>query len=386
MKYDIFSSKPYFPEESIRKILQDTEKILRGYRLTQGDFVRQFENSFAQTIGVKHAIATTSGTSSLEIILRYFNVLGKEVIVPTNTFIASSNSVILAGGKPVFCDIDPETLCMDPEDLRTKIGPNTKAVMMVHFGGFIPPYMGEIVKIANQNKLILIEDAAHAHGAQFEGKKAGAIGDAGSFSFYQSKVITSCEGGMITTDDDSLAEFAHSLLNHGAGPIDDAMLRKGYNDNFTRIGNNWRMHEITAVVGLSQLEILDDILRMKHNIAQKYIENLSDLGEIKLLQTKDIGYKKIVHSYYRFSAMLDRSIDRYVFAEDMKRKFGIRIVWSYYPPCHLKPVYRDLYGYWEGMCPQAEEILKHNIFLPIYPQLTDAEVAYIIKVFSSELC
>ena len=203
----ITNAKPFFPNEDIDSILNDIKDSLRTGVLTFGPNVEKLEREFADYVGVKHAIAVNSGTSALEIALRYFELNGGEVIVPTNSFVASANAVIFAGGKPVLADIKKETLCIDPNEIRKKISANTKGVMVVHLAGLIPPEMKEIQEICKENNLFLIEDAAHAPGASIDNKKAGNLGDVGCFSFFPTKPMTTGEGGIITTNDVKLAEF-----------------------------------------------------------------------------------------------------------------------------------------------------------------------------------
>ena len=169
----IRNAGPFFNDKDIEEILNDIKNSLKSGMLTMGQNIEQFENQFAKYIGVKHAIAVNSGTSALEIALRYFDVENKEVIVPTNSFVASANAVIFAGGKPILCDTKDETLCIDPDDFRKKITPKTKGVIVVHLAGLIPPQMKELKEICSENNLFLIEDAAHAPGASLDNKKAG---------------------------------------------------------------------------------------------------------------------------------------------------------------------------------------------------------------------
>ncbi|MCB0302053.1 MAG: aminotransferase class I/II-fold pyridoxal phosphate-dependent enzyme, partial [Calditrichaeota bacterium] len=192
----ISANKPYFPEPIRRIIADEIAEILAGGRLTQGPWVSRFEQAFAEYTGAKFAIATNSGTSALEILLRFFDVRDCEVIVPTNTFLASGNAVIFAGGKPVLADISADTLCLDPEDLKRKISPKTKGVILVHIAGLITPQVSEIRDLCRTRGLFLLEDAAHAPGAAIDQKFAGNLADGAAFSFYPTKPMTTGEGGM----------------------------------------------------------------------------------------------------------------------------------------------------------------------------------------------
>jgi dTDP-4-amino-4,6-dideoxygalactose transaminase len=288
---------PYIPDEDIQAILGLIEQSLRSGTLTMGPLVKDFEAQFAAMVGVKHAIAVSSGTAALQIALRCIGVAGREVIVPTETFVASANSVILAGGKPVFAEINPETLCLDFTDVERRITSKTTAVMIVHMAGLISPNIDYLVKLCERHGLALLEDAAHAHGASFGRRRAGSFGRAGCFSFYPTKVITAGEGGMITTNYDGLASMAGSLRNHGVNPK---------SDDYVRVSTNWRMPEANAAIGLVQLRRLNDFLDRRNEIAALYDRGLASIAGIRPLPT----YPAVRHSYWNYIAMLDERIDR----------------------------------------------------------------------------
>ena len=230
-----------YTEEDIEFIKNNIVEVLKSGYLTMGDKVAEFERLFAEFIGVKYAIGTNSGTSSLEIVLRTIGIEGATVVMPSNTFMATPISVIHAGGKVIFTDCQRDNLQIDPEDLRRKIRRDTKGVIIVHIGGIISPYFDEIKKICDQNSLFLLEDAAHAHGATINGRKAGALGIAGSFSFYPTKVLTTAEGGMITTDNEEI--YQKSLVLREQGKADhnfNTKIELGYN---CRLG---KLHPVLA--------------------------------------------------------------------------------------------------------------------------------------------
>ena len=234
-----------YTEEEIDFIKNGIAEVLKSGYLTMGKKVAEFERKFADFTGTKYAIATSSGTSSLETIMRALGIEGSSVIVPSNTMMASPASVIHAGAKVIFADCQRENLQLDPQDLKERIRPDTKAVMLVHIGGIISPAFNDIKEICEHKGLWLIEDAAHAHGAIIDGKKAGTLGIAGSFSFYPTKVLVTAEGGMITTNDDNIYRRALSIRDHG---------RTDYNPNIhIELGYNWRFSELHAVLGLQQM-------------------------------------------------------------------------------------------------------------------------------------
>lgn len=242
---DIPPVKPYFPREDIQLILNDVEKILTSGMLTLGDFTKRFEKEFARLCSVKRAVAVNSGTSAMEIVLRALGLKkGDEVLVPTNTFSATAAVVVMVGGKPVFTDIEAKSLCIDAENAQKYLTKKTKAVIAVHIGGLVCPEIKAIGEICEDHNLFLIEDAAHAQGSLLDDKSAGSFGRAGCFSFYPTKVITTGEGGMITTDNDVLAEKANILRDQG---------KESFSGNtIIEVGYNWRMDEISAAIGLTQ--------------------------------------------------------------------------------------------------------------------------------------
>ena len=366
----IRNAGPFFNDKDIEDILNDIRNSLKSGMLTMGKNIEQFENQFAKYIGVKYAIALNSGTSALEVALRYFDVKNKEVIVPTNSFVASANAVIFAGGEPILCDTKDETLCIDPDDFRKKITPKTKGVIVVHLAGLIPPQMKELKDICNENNLFLIEDAAHAPGASLDNKKAGSLGDAGCFSFFPTKPLTTGEGGMITTNDSNLANFAKSLRHHG---------KEG--DAHTRLGYNWRMSEIHAILGIYQLKRLDEHIAIRNQIAKKYAEGLENVDGISLISVPS----NIVHSYWKYPIILTSGIEALDLQKTLKNKYDIDTGTLYYPPIHLQPFYKQRFNYKEGMLPSAEGILKKETCLPMFVGLSEKETDYVIDSLKKEI-
>jgi dTDP-4-amino-4,6-dideoxygalactose transaminase len=365
------SASPFFEEESIRKILKDIELTLKSGILTVGPHVKDFETNFAEYVKVKHAVAVNSGTSSLEIALRYFKVKDREVIVPTNTFIATPNSVIFAGGKPVFADIRQDTLCIDPDDVKIKISPRTAGIIVVHIAGLVCPQIKELTELCEDHGLFLLEDCAHAHGAMINGKMAGALSDAGCFSFYPTKVMTTGEGGMITTDNSSLAEAAQCMRNHG----------QNSQRLMVMLGHNWRMNEIAAILGKRQLENLESFIHKRNEIAEIYKNALGGIKEISLFETA----ANIRHSYYKYPIRLADDIDREKLAQILKEEYSIETGHVYYPPCHLHPFYKENFGTREGDFPVSEKVLNKVLCLPMHVKMTEDDVRYISEAFSSSI-
>src|SRR5579875_625284 len=359
------SMRPYFTNEDVEELSDGFKEILRSGRLTLGKYTSEFERQFADYIGVKHAIAANSGTSTLEMIYRAIGVEGKEVIVPTNTHIATSNAVLYAGGRPILSDIEKSSLCLDAEDAFSKVTERTRALVVVHIAGLIHPRIDEIRERCEQLGIVLVEDAAHAHGATRDRKKAGSFSRAASFSFYPAKVITSVEGGMITTNDDLIAEEARSLRNHGND-------KRGLQ---VRLGYNWRMSELHSLLGLTQLRRIEEIIKLKNRVARLYDEYFEPAEGVCTIKTPTDSR----NSYYKYPVKLNRGADVGSITQTLKAKFGIDTGSLYFPPCHLQPVYMEMFGYAPGDFPVAEDVLARTITLPIYAGMSDSEVAYVAE-------
>lgn len=361
---------PYTREE-IDFIRNGIAEVLGSGNLAMGEKVVQFEEMFAEFIGTRYAIATNSGTSSLEIILRVIGVENRSVIVPSNTFIATPFAVIHAGGKVVFADCQRENLQLDPQDIRRKIRADTKAVILVHIGGIISPAFDEIKRICDEQGLLLIEDAAHAHGAAIDGRTAGSLGIAGSFSFYPTKVLVTAEGGMITTDDKDIYRKAIILRDHGKA-----------NHNFnvhTELGYNWRFSELHAVLGIQQMSKIEAILAERRKIALMYDRKLEGVKRIRKVEIPP----NIKSSYYKYVTFLNDELDRDKVKRELQQKYSISLTGEVYSqPCHSQPVFekypRLVANDPDDTFPETEYIAARHVCLPLYPGLTEEEVGYII--------
>lgn len=360
--------KPYFPKEDVQTIHKHIDKILNSGMLTLGEYTRNFEAEFSKLCKVKHAVAVNSGTSALEIALRSLGLKkGDEVLVPTNTFAATAAVVVLAGGKPVFTDIDGKTLCMNLENVRKYTTKRTKGVMAVHIGGLVCPEIKAIKKFCEGRKMFLIEDAAHAQGSLFDGKPAGSFGDAGCFSFYPTKVMTTGEGGIITTNRDDVVRKATVLRDQG---------KESFSSNdIIEVGYNWRMTEISAAIGLTQLARLNEFIKERNDIARLYDEELGKLNVLKPLEIP----RNALSNYYKYVAFVSAGISRDEFKQKLRAK-GVKPSGEvYWPPLHMQPVYKRLLKAKEGDFPVAEEACRRMLCLPIYSQMTTDEARYVIK-------
>ena len=361
------AAKIYFPEEDRKELLKQIDGILESGQLTLGKHTKEFEERFAEYEGTKYAIAVNSGTSALEIPLRALDVEGHSVIVPTNTFFATPASVIHAGGEVIFADVT-ENLCVDPESVKENIREDTKGVIVVHIGGIVPPQIKEIQEICEDHNLFLIEDAAHAHGSTLDGKMAGSFGDAAAFSFYPTKVMTSGEGGMITTDEKKICERALVFRDQG---------KAGFFGNVhTEMGYNWRMSEVHAAIGLSQFARLEEFIRDRRSIARIYDEELKEISVVTPIKIPSDAES----NYYKYIALLDDGIDRTDIKKELREKYGVSLSGEVYElPCHLQPIFKDLYDFKEGEFPVAEDVCKRQICLPAFAMMTEEQAKYVVN-------
>ncbi|RLG17571.1 hypothetical protein DRN63_02845 [Nanoarchaeota archaeon] len=366
--------KPYFPPEDIEEIKKHVENILKSGMLTLHTYTKEFEKLFAKICNVRNAIAVNSGTAALEIALRCMKLNpGDEVLVPTNTFSATAAAIIFAGGKPRFTDIDPSTLCIDAENVQKNLTDKTRGVIVVHIGGLVCPDIKAIREICQDRRLFLIEDAAHAHGSGIDGKPAGSLGDVGCFSFYPTKVMTTGEGGMITTNDDTIAERARILRDQG---------KEDFSSNrIVELGYNWRMQEISAAIGIVQLKRLPEMLERRNEIARYYDREFSRVNGLNPIITP----KNIINSYYKYVLILDHGIDREQLKEKLREK-GVRCSGEvYWPPLHLQPIYQRILKTKQGDFPKAEDVCRRMICPPIYTGMTLEDAKYVVDKFKEVL-
>jgi len=275
-----------FEEEDRRRILREIDEVLTSGMVAASTKVKAFEEFWSEYVGCKHAIACSSGGAALEIMMKAMDVKGKDVLVPTNTFIATVNAVIFAGGNPVFLDLDPSSMGVSLDEIQSKRTPNTVGVVPVHIGGNISQEMDAIAQWCEREGLWLVEDAAHAHGSELNGRRAGHFGVAATYSFFATKVVTSGEGGMIVTNDDGLAELARGLSDYGK--------RAQWETVHTYLSSNYRMNEVTAVIGMAQAQRLDDFIDHRAYVAEQYSKAFDGLFDLVLPPGRSSWYKYIV--------------------------------------------------------------------------------------------
>lgn len=365
---------PFFPDKEIEWILNQTRMILQGDKmLSMGENVKKFEEEFAKYCGRKHGIVTNSCTSALDLILRSLSLHSDdEVIVPTQTFFANLSSIINSRAKPVFCDTDANFL-LDYEDLKTKINQRTKAVIIVHFSGAISQDIFKIKDLCQENKIILIEDCAHAHGAYAMDSnnhtyKAGCIGDFGCFSFFSTKIMTTGEGGMIVCDDEKYSLTLRSMANRGLNPLSK-------NEEFIHYGENFRLSEFQATLGLSQLHCLEDFISHRNQIAQIYKDELKDIKTLISFQEVPDTYR---HAYWRFIVFLKIHDQKSILQKLADQ--GICADAPYSPLLHQQQILSSQYS-----CPKAENLAKTHISLPMHMKISFDDAKNIAKIFKSIL-
>jgi perosamine synthetase len=373
---------PFFaPDIGPEEIHEVTETLKSGW-LTTGPRTKQFEQDFAKYIGCKHAIAVNSCTAALHLALDAIGLQpGDEVIVPTMTFAATAEVVCYFRAKPVFVDCEPDTQNIDARLIEEKITPRTKAIIPVHFGG-LPCDMDAIRAVAAKHGLKVIEDAAHALPARYNGKLVGTIGDLTAFSFYANKTITTGEGGMLTTDDDALAERARVMSLHGISK--DAWKRfsaaGSWYYEIIRPGFKYNLTDIASALGLCQLRKCDVMNEGRRRVARLYAEGLKSVAEVELLVERK-GRESAWHLFVLRLKLERLRIDRAEFFEQMKAAgIGCSV---HYVPLHMHPYYRETFSYRREDFPVASAVSERVITLPLFSKMTDSDVARVVEAVTT---
>lgn len=331
---------------------------------SRGRYIKKFEDEFARYIGINHATSVCNGTCALHLAMLTLGIgEGDEVIVPTFTYIASVTSVVYTGATPVFVDSLEETWQMDPDDVRKKITSKTKAIMAVHIYGH-PCRLDELRKIADEHNIFLVEDCAESFGSKFKGKQTGTFGDIACFSFYGNKTLTTGEGGMVITNDETLYDRAYHFKMHGL-----AKYREYWHDV---IGYNYRMTNICAAIGLAQIERVEQTIEVKRKLAFKYNELLKSLPVTPHYETKDV-----FHTFWMYSILVENPDLRKELRNHLRNE-GIETRPTFYP-VHTMPRFAEKYQ----KHPVAEKIGWNGINLPSFPDLTHDEIEYICKSVST---
>lgn len=370
---------PYGKQTIDQDDIQAVVDVLKSDFLTTGPKIAEFEQTVADYVGAKYAVAISNGTSALHAACFAAGIgPGDEVITTPLTFAASANCVLYCGGTPVFADVDPKTYNIDPEDIQRKITDRTKAIIAVHLAGQ-PCDMDAIHSIAREHGLIVIEDGAHALGSVYKGKKVGSMSDMTTFSFHPVKPITTGEGGMIVTDNEDFYKKMILFRSHGI-TRDDSMMTRNDGPWFYQqfdLGYNYRITDIQCALGCSQMKKLDRFLARRKEIVARYNEAFADCDNIITpyqLSDTESGW----HLYIVQVKNCDR---RQVFEAMREKGIGVNV---HYIPVYMHPYYQE-HGYENVHCANAEEIYSHIISLPLYPGLTSEQQDYVIDTLKS-LC
>jgi perosamine synthetase len=353
-------AKPFIGEEEREAVVA----VLRSGQLIQGPKVAAFERAFADYHGARHGIATNNGTTALMAVMTAHGIgPGDEVIIPSFSFFATASCILSVGARPIFADIDPQTFCLSPEAAEAVITPRTKAIMPVHLYGH-PAAMSAFEALCRKHGLILLEDAAQAHGASLDGRHVGSWGTS-SFSFYPTKNMTTTEGGMVLTSDDEVARQLRMVRNQG---MDQQYLHEV-------VGYNFRMTELCAAIGLIQLQRLPDWTAQRIRNAEYFNSAL------KTVQVP-VAAPGAVHVYHQYTVRVPEGINRDAVVQQLNQKgIGARV---YYPlPIHCQPVFQRMDGYQAVSLPETECASQTVLSLPIYPTLTQEQREIIVKEVNS---
>ncbi|HET7856266.1 MAG TPA: DegT/DnrJ/EryC1/StrS family aminotransferase [Gaiellaceae bacterium] len=343
-------SRPYIDEREEEHVLD----VLRSGRLSLGPAIERFEKLFAERVGAPFAAAVSSGTAALHLLCHAAGVQdGNEVITSPISFVATANCFLFEGGRPVFADVDPETLNLDPGVVEAAITDRTKGIMVVDMFGY-PCELDELRAIAERHGLWLLDDSCEALGTLYKGQPIGSHGISGAFGFYPNKQMTTGEGGFATTHSEDEFELLKSLRNQG----------RSYENRWfhhVRLGFNYRLSDVQAAIGIAQLEKLDEILPLRDEAAARYGELLAEVDGIDAPYPDDADHKR---SWFVYVPKLARGVDRDRVLE-LLGEDGIE-AGNYVPCVHLMPYMRERYGFAEGLCPVAEDAAGRTLALPFY--------------------
>ncbi|MBM4240875.1 MAG: DegT/DnrJ/EryC1/StrS family aminotransferase [Euryarchaeota archaeon] len=350
-------ANPILGDEEIEEVV----KVLKSGFIAQGPKVAEFERMFADYVGTKHAVATSNGTTALHIALLAAGIgPGDEVITTPFSFIATANSILYVGAKPIFADIDPKTYNIDPQEIQESVTHRTKTIIPVHLYGQ-PACMDAISEIARDHDLKVIEDAAQAHGALYKNKKVGSFGDMACFSFYPTKNITTGEGGIITTDNDEMAQIARTLRAHGEKERYEHVV----------LGYNFRMTDIAASIGIIQLKKLEEFNRKRIENAEYLTEHIGDIDGIE----PPFVQENVKHVFHQYTIRVgdDKRVKYIKFLNNEGIGTGI-----HYPkPIYKQKLYEDL-GY-RAFCPETEKAAAEVLSIPVHPALRVEDLKEIVQ-------
>ncbi|HHT64202.1 MAG: DegT/DnrJ/EryC1/StrS family aminotransferase [Bacillota bacterium] len=361
-------SRPDITEKEIAAV----QEVLLSHTLSLGPKATAFEEEFCRYLPIPHAVAVNSGTAGLHLLVRALKISrGDEVITTPFSFIASSNCLLYEGATPVFVDIDPFTMNMDPNLIEAKITPRTKALLPVHVFG-LPADMPAITSLAKLYHLKMIEDTCEALGTEIWGKKAGTFADGAVFAFYPNKQITTGEGGMIVTTDPEICELCSSMRNQGRGKNSSWLIHE-------RLGYNYRMNELSAALGLVQLNRIEEIIRKRSLVAEAYRQRLEEIPQVIVPKTPENAKISWFVYVIRFLPEIDRDqIMQFLLNHGIDCR-------PYFPPIHLQPFYQKNFGYRKGDFPITERIASSTLALPFFNNLQEGEIDFVVDTLKQAL-
>ncbi|OHX40716.1 MULTISPECIES: DegT/DnrJ/EryC1/StrS family aminotransferase [Cytobacillus] len=362
-------TKVHIPDEDQENIIKKMKEILNSGQLTLGPYTKEFENKISNITSDQYVTAVSSGTSALEIVALTFNLKDKEVIIPSNTFVATATPFLRVGSKIRFADCDPFYGSITLEEVKRLHTKDTRAVVIVHIGGIIAPDSLLIKKYCEDNDLILIEDAAHALGSSILGKPAGTLGEVGTFSFYPTKIVTSGEGGAITTKNYNLSE--ESRIYRDQGKVDF------YNNYHTHVGSNWRLSELHAILGIFQLDRINEFIERRSKVVKAYLDQIKS-EKIKIV-TPPPGSES---NWYKVMAIVENGISR----DELKVKLsqeGVKCGGEVYTaPCHTQPIFKNTT---KSSFPNSEYFSNQHLCLPVSVVMSDDELSYVCEKLNNRL-
>ncbi len=360
---------PYFSPEDIEWITNKVPSILNG-RLSTGPYTKEFEDKFAKFIGTEYAVFLNSCTSALEISTSFLNLSNDdEVIVPAETFIATGMAVTNNNGKVIFAEINEDTFCLSLSEIKRLRTNKTKAIMLVHFGGYISNDAIEIRDYCKKENIFLIEDCAHSIGSKIDNISCGNIGNVGCFSFFSTKTITTGEGGMLTTNNKELYDYALSMRERGRDWSHPTEI-------YSRQGRTYRVPEFSALIGLNQFNNIQKIIKHRKKICDIYDSELNNSNIFSTLTS----YSNIERSTWKHITLINsEKIKRDDLSKILKQDYNIIINWAYDPPIHLQPIYKKILNTEEGMLPKSEKIMTKHFHLPLHMLITEEDAKFITK-------
>jgi perosamine synthetase len=357
-------SRPWLDEREEELVLE----VLRSGRLSLGPWIERFEEQIAERVAAPYAAALSSGTAGLHLLSQIAGVgTGDEVITSPLSFVASANCFIVEGATPVFADVDPTTLNMDPTAVEAAVTERTRAIVAVDMFGY-PCELDELRAIADRHGLALIEDACESLGAEYRGRPLGAHGPSAVFAFYPNKQMATGEGGVVVTHSEEEWQLLRSLRNQGRSYDGGGWF------NHVRLGLNYRWTDIQAAIGLAQLEKLDRILELREAAARNYGDLLADVDGVEAPAPDDQEHRR---SWFVYVVKLDPGLDRARIMESLRRE-GIGTA-EYVPCIHLQPYMRERFGFREGLCPVAEDTARRTMALPFFTQIESSDQEHVVS-------